>query len=347
MLAAAAVVAVVAGATAAVRIGAQGHDRGPANTGTPTPTPSTSVSSPTPSTTPSTHHNSQVVAPPAGGSKGSTGSTSTGPPVSTHTITALGVSLDVPKNWALGKANGGEQACITVGGVPEQAIGATAANNCQLSVQVISLRQVAGNGGFFPDDLEVIGQDALCGSGAGAGRVRSVDARNATVGDQQAEYRSYTGDCFKGTWEHWVVPTAPAVVITRSQADPATEAAAQYAVAHASLPGPRSPLRLGDLGVIRSVDSQPDGVHISLDRVNRPEGGAPTNTNSATYPYVLPSNLLINAAMSVDQKPLTVQDLVQLANGKTVHGISPPLSTLLASITTDGDKVVGLSLSVL
>jgi hypothetical protein len=305
------------------------------------------VPSPTPTTRPSTHHNSQV-APPAGGSAGrsGSGSDSSGPPASTHTITALGVQLDVPKNWALAPANGGEEPCITVGGVPEQAIGTTAANNCQLSVQVVSIKQITSNGGFYPDDLEVIGQDALCGSGQGPGGVRSVDAENATVGGQPAEYRSYTGDCFKGTWEHWVVPTAPAVVITRSQADPSTEDAARHAVENAVLPGPRSPLRLGDLGIIRSVDSQADGVHIALDRVNRPEGAAPTNTNSATYPYVLPSDLLISAAMSVDQKPLTVQDLVQLANGKTVHGISPPLSTLLASITTDGNKVIGLSLSV-
>lgn len=346
LLAAAAVVAIAAGTTAAVTISADGHHHRPANTVTPTPTPTPTSPSTTASSTPSAQPTRHVVPPGTGRSSTSPANGSSGgPPEPTHAVTVQGVTLQVPVSWRVGPANGSEPSCITVGGVPERAIGATAADNCQLKVQVISVKQVAVIGGFFPDHLVIIAQDALCGSGEGAGRVQTVDATNATVGGQPAEYRAYTGDCFKGTWEHWVVPTAPGVVITRSQADPATEAAARYAVANAVVHGPRSPLRLRDTGLIRSVDSRPDGVHISLDRVTMLEQGGITNTNSATYSYVLPSNLQIRTTMSVDDQPLTVQDLVLLANGKTVRGVAPPLSSLVAWLTTDGNKVTGLSLS--
>jgi hypothetical protein len=98
MLAAAAVVAVVAGATAAVRIGAEGHHRSSANTVTGIPSPSVSSS---PGARPSTHHKSQA-APPGGGSSNSSdssGSGSSGPPVPTH-ADVLGVHVVGPAHRA-------------------------------------------------------------------------------------------------------------------------------------------------------------------------------------------------------------------------------------------------------
>jgi hypothetical protein len=334
LLAAAAVIAVAVGATAAVTVGAEGHHRTPANT----PTPSTSVPSPTPSSKTSSHH---PAAPPpsmGGGSSGSTNSSPAGPPEPTHTITVQGVTLQVPKNWTV--TSSGTHHPFT------SCISADQSTKCQLEVMVVTATQAQDNG-FKYDKPEVIGDGNMCGSaGAAADAVKTVQATNVPIDGQQAEYRSYTGGCESGTYEQWVVPTAPGVIFTRHDVGPDTDAAALYAVTHAVLPGPRSPLRLDDVGVIRSVTPVAGGVRIDLDRVTMLEQGGTTNTNTATYSYVLASNLQIGSPTSADLKPLTVQDLVQLASGKSVHGISPPLSSLLAQLWTDGNRVNHMLLDV-
>jgi len=335
LLAAAAVIAVAAGTTAVVTTAAGDHSH-PGNTQSPTPTPTTPSATPSPTVAPST-------TPVAGGappSGTSTGSTSAAPPV-TKKLTVQGVTLDVPTNWDFAAL---DNRCLTINGLPPDPV--VPSRHCQLEISVISASQAA-SGGFNPDKPYVIGDGNMCGSGGTAAQsVKTVLATNAMVGGQPAEYRSFTGACFKGTWEQWTVPTAPGVIITRSYADPATEQAALYAVTNAQLPGPRSQLRLSDRGIIRSVTSEADGAHIELDRVTRLEQGGNSNTNPATYSYVLPANLQIRAATS-DLEPLSVQQLIQLANGTTVDGVSPPLSTLGANLTTDGTTVTGMDLFIL
>lgn len=85
-------------------------------------------------------------------------------------------------------------------------------------------------------------------------------------------------------------------------------------------------------------------MHIELDRVTLLEQGGTWNTNPATYPYVLPDDLKIFAP-TTDGQPLTVQQLLQLAQGQTVDGIAAPLSSWVAGLRTDGQQVVGLELS--
>lgn len=332
LLAAAAVVAVVVGVTAAVRVSADGkHDR-PAVT----PTPPTSAPTPAPRsvtpTTPSPSTSSTTNSAPAAGATPS----DTGRPA-TKQISFLGVTLAVPTTWVA--------AAESNRSVPQWCVQASAsAGRCELEVMVVTAAQAADNG-FRPDKQEVIGDGNACGSaGAASDSVRTVDAGNAVVGGQSAEYRTYTGRCFPGTWEQWVVPTGPAVIFTRQQADPATEAAARDAVQNAVLPGPRSALRLTDVGILREVDPQPEyTAHIELDRVTVLEQGGISNTNPATYPYELPADLQISAVTG-DGTPLTVQQLAQLAHGQTVNGVHPPLTTLRAQVETDGYQVIGLLL---
>jgi len=264
-------------------------------------------------------------------------------PFATKKLTVQGVTFDVPTTWGLSPILTGATDCLTIGGVAVRLV--NGASNCQLAVRVVSARGAAQED-FNLDQPLVVGDGAMCGPSTGAPKVTTVQATNATVGGHAAEYRSFTGTCFKGTWEQWTVPTAPAVILTRSYANPATEQAARYVVANAELPGPRSTLRLTDRGVIRSVKGEADGVRIELDRVTRLEQGGNSNTNPATYSYVLPANLQIRAA-TPDLEPLSVQQLVQLANGTTVDGVSPPLSTLGANLTTNGTTVTGMDLFIL
>ena len=331
MLAAAAVIAIAIGTTAVVTaVRADRDHNSPAHTPTPTPSLSSTSQAPSHSTSPSS-------SPPASPSDTASGTPSTHT-VQTKKVTVQGVTLDVPTDWGAVAANGIGNDCLTVGGRTP-----SPTNRCQLQVRVVSATQT---GGFNPDKPYVVGDGNMCGSGSNAPKVTTTQATNTTVGGQAAEYRAYTGECFTGTWEQWVVPTAPGVIIVRTLADPATEQAARFAVTHAQLPGPRSSLRITDQGYIRSVDSQPDGVHIELDRVTRLEQGGVSDTNPATYSYVLPVNIPIFAD-TTDLKPLTVQQLVQLAAGKTIDGVAPPLGKQFALLKTDGSQVTSVLLEVL
>ncbi len=331
LLAAAAVIAIAAGTTAVVAVARADRDR-PAHPPTPTPTPTLTTPSPP-----------QTSSSPTAASSPTTQASSSAPrpsTVVTKKLTVQGVTLDVPTSWGVSQSNGFKGDCITIDGRTS-----SPTNRCQLEIQVVSPAQAA-SGGFQPDKPYVVGDGNMCGSSVDAPKVTTTQATNTTVGGQPAEYRAYTGGCFTGTWEQWVVPTAPGVVIVRTLADPATEQAARFAVTNAQLPGPRSSLRITDQGYIRSVDSQPDGVHIELDRVTRLEQGGVWNTNPATYSYVLSANVPIFAD-TTDLKQLSVQQLVQLAEGKTVDGVTPPLSRQFALVRTDGSKVTSVMLEII
>ena len=262
----------------------------------------------------------------------------------TKTVTVQGVTFEVPTTWGVAPVQTGATDCLTIGGVAPKSV--NAASTCQLAIRVVSA-QTANEGGFDPDKPYVIGDGNMCGSAGALPRtVKTVQASDATVGGFAAEFRAFTGGCFKGTWEQWTVPTAPGVILTRSYAAPATEQAARYVVAHAQLPGPRSALRLTDRGIIRSVTNAADGVHITLDRVTRLEQGGNQNVNPATYSYVLPANLKINSPMAT-QGSLTASQLLQLAAGHTVNGVTPPLSTLGAYLHTNGTTVTSMDLFVI
>jgi hypothetical protein len=265
-------------------------------------------------------------------------------PFATKTVTVQGVTFEVPTTWGVAPVQTGATDCLTIGGLPVKSV--DAASTCQLAIRVVSA-QGAAEGGFEPDKPYVVGDGNMCGSAGALPRtVKTVQASDATVGGYAAEFRAFTGGCFKGTWEQWTVPTAPGVILTRSYADPATEQAARYVVAHAQLPGARSALPLTDRGIIRSVTNTADGVHITLDRVTRLEQGGIQNVNPATYPYILPANLKINSPMA-NQGSLTVAQLLQLAAGHTVNGVTPPLSTLGAYLHTNGTTVTSMDLFVI
>jgi hypothetical protein len=313
LLAAAAVVAIAVGTTAVVRSSAHGPHTPPANTVTLSP-----------------------------------------PPEPTHALSMYGVTLQVPKTWGFGapEPGFGGGACVTVGGVPYQQQGRL--DNCQLGFFVMSASD-ALVGGWDPDKTDVIGNGSVCGStsqtdatGAAARSVRAVQAADVQVGGQRADFRAFTGSCFPGTLEQWVVSTAPGVVFTRTRPDPATEAAARYAVQNAVLPGPRSPLRLSDRGYIRSLRSASDGVHIELDRVTRQADGAVSNADPATYAYTLPADVEVwwveIHGPGSESPRLSLQQLVQLSEGHVVDGIQPPLSGLRAELVTDGSRVTRLDL---
>lgn len=246
LLAAAAVIVAVAGGSVLLT----GHQARPASpvtrpapsgTGTATPalpsTPATSVAPPppTPITTAVT-----TTSPPAPTT--STTSATTPPPPPSH-FADLGVEVTLPPGWRAAPAPSGYQAggrCFSPTG-----------GGCSLFLSV----GARGAAGGHVIDYPVV--SSCGGTLTGYQQVR--------IDGQTAEYRRFGSGCGMGASEQWFVPTSPQVVFWHPLG--ADDASVHAAVTNALLPLPAGQVPTRDRVRILSLTQQPDGYHVSLQRL--------------------------------------------------------------------------------
>lgn len=126
-----------------------------------------------------------------------------------------------------------------------------------------------------------------CGPGfQGTGSLLSY--ADSKLGNRPADYRRWLFNCNDGKrWqiEHYVADNAPGYILFSEHADLATHAALTSIAQSAVLPAMSGPLRLSDLGIVRTMTPLAGGgYHITVDRVVRGMKGL-INNNPATYPY--------------------------------------------------------------
>jgi hypothetical protein len=160
-----------------------------------------------------------------------------------------------------------------------------------------------------------------CGPGfQGTGSLLSY--ADSKLGDRPADYRRWLFSCNHGKrWqvEQYVADNAPGFILFSAYADAATHAALMSIAQSAVLPAMSGPLRLSDLGIVRTMTPLAGGgYHITVDRVVRGMKGL-INNNPATYPYdVGPANYAGGA-------PPRVGALINVfTNGTTVTSYELP-----------------------
>ncbi len=145
--------------------------------------------------------------------------------------------------------------------------------------------------------------------------VSLVGYQDSQLGARFADYRIWLYVCADGSrWpvEQYVADNAPGYVLYSSHATAAVHAVLTGIAQTAQLPAITAPLRLSDLGIVRTVTAGAGGYQITVDRVVRGTSGL-INNNPQTYPYDVP------AAAVLPGQSLKVGDLVELAtNGTTV-----------------------------
>jgi hypothetical protein len=117
-----------------------------------------------------------------------------------------------------------------------------------------------------------------------------VSYADSMLGNRPADYRRWLFVCTDGKrWpiEQYVADNAQGFILV-GQADPATRAALTSIAQSAVLPAMSGPLRLSDLGIVRTVTRLPSGAFsISLDRVVQGTNGL-INNSTTTYQYDVP-----------------------------------------------------------
>jgi hypothetical protein len=166
----------------------------------------------------------------------------------------------------------------------------------------------------------IVSNPEYCGPGdQGTGTL--VSYSDSKLGNRPADYRHWLFVCNDGKrWpiEQYVADNAPGYILFSDQADPTIHAALTSIAKSAVLPAMSGPLRLADLGIVRTMTPLAGGgYHITLDRVVRGLPGL-INNNPATYPYDLPAA----------SRP----------------GGGPPRVGALIEVFTDGKKVTGYDL---
>lgn len=338
---AAALVAVVVGATVLANETMQSERR---------PTPAGTSVAPAPTVTasrPTTRPPSPTARPTAATSTAPATSPSAPPPAPTKQVMVLGVGLTVPSAWNIvtrpvGETGTTPSVCFTT----DTAIRSTgsATYDCQLSVSV-------GAALWGSTDVDRVGfapDGGLCGTDHRVPHeTDTVVADELVVDGQTVEHRGFTGSCLDQTLDQWSVPTAPFVQFWRDfgPADPVGRAQALTAVQSARLPGPRSPLRLMDRGYITAVS----GDTMSLDRITDLNQLGVQDVNPATYPYPVGNIPPVRYDDPVTQQHLVFApaDMVGLLQGpQVIAGVRvPALSSLQAFITTNGTQVTGIDLT--
>jgi hypothetical protein len=143
--------------------------------------------------------------------------------------------------------------------------------------------------------------------------VRLLDYQDRKLGTRPASYRDWLYSCADGSrWpvEQYVADNAPAVVLYSSHSTPAVHAVLTQIAKTAQLPAISAPLRLSDLGYVRSVTAIAGGHRITLDRVVRSPGGL-INDSPQTYVYDVPAAAVPNG------ETLQAGDLVQVNTNGT------------------------------
>lgn len=342
LLAAAAAVAVVAASTLGARA-LVAHHAHPAATQPPVSSSPAPIPSPTPTPTSSATHTAAARA-------SSPHSTPAIPPT---TIQLPIGSITVPASWALASAAPVGTSCLTVGGIPFQGNGVQ--NNCELWIRQFD--GVTGNstlarGVVDPDRPGGAGATSLC---AGGDSGISMDVlTQPMLGAVLAEYREFSGVCIQQRLQQWVVPTGPAIVITRFDRPAGSDAAARQAVLSLKLSGNRTSMRLVDRGYVLSTTRQANQPWLlTIARsYQRPDGQNSFQQQAiqASYPQATmesPSGLIrIHYYSNGKWTDISEVGLSYLLAHIGFSNTLPPIERMVADVTTDGHYVIDLVLHV-
>lgn len=267
----------------------------PSPTASPTPTPSDGT------TTPS--------APPA--------STPTEAP-STSTATLGGATLTLPAGWvaeAIPSTANVQQIVPTWCLMPHSALPPTSpdALGCTIAFKAVPTT-AAGSGLSVDTPGGLLGNPDYCPA-PDSQTVSLLRYEDTTFGARPADYRDWLYTCHDGTsWpvEQYVADNAPGYVLYSSHATSSVHAVLTDIAKTAQLPTISAPLRLSDLGIIRTLIATAGGYRLTLDRVVRGPNGL-INNNPQTYAYDVPTAAIPN------RETLQVGDLVQIiTNGTAV-----------------------------
>jgi hypothetical protein len=284
LLAAAAVIAVVAGSVAAVRL-TDSH---------PGPAPATRPPS-------VTHTPGPTFAPDRSG-----------------TVTTGGVTITLPPGWVLrdyhrylgpGMAIGfqGEWCLTPRSTVPK-------VDGCPVRLE----RLAAKTAGLAPDiQGGILSNPHFCYPLKGRPR-ETFQAETRQFGGRAAEWRRWTIACANSTKryviEQYVVTSGPPYILFAPNAGPAEHDAMTSIVHSATLPARTSTLELADEGYLRTISHHADGVHITIDRVATGDGHV-IHLTPRTRAYVVPTRVFRHGTPSGDR--LHLGDLVYVGSDGT------------------------------
>lgn len=329
-------ISVVAAALVAVVVGAtvfgnevMDSDRTPTPPGTSVaPAPTTAA----PSASPTTPRSSPTTP----------GTTAASTPVAapTRQLAVEGVTLTVPTTWGVqplapAPDYGYSRTCVVDGPSPTPID--YAANRCALVVFVGAdpTQQPFGSQNYD------VALSSACGERSAALDPLSEDAQ--TIDGRDAEHRRWSSPCLpSSSIETWTVSTWPLVQFTRvgDASDPATVAAVDGIVAGASLPNSISSMRAIELGYPTTVDANT----VSVDRVTV-VGTTVTNDNPATYDYPIAADARIVGETSGSPRvaEMTLDLFRDEVAGRTV-GNFLPVDQLYVYIQTDGHQATFVAL---
>ena len=234
----------------------------------------------------------QVAAPPTPSAAATSPEASTSAAAATTTVVG-GMTVSVPAGWTITP-----QTYIPGGGpMPGSTVWCidpvTATGSCTISLTSAGL--AAAN----PLDVDVEGgwlsNPSYCtGDAKYAQATHKLDIADVrTFGGRSAEYRAWTHTCTATEVVHvemYEVAYAPAWILFSDQADSYVSAVMGWVAQHSMLPAQTLPLRLQDLGYVRSVKTVGTSYVIALDRVYANVYATPAEINNAatTYEYTLP-----------------------------------------------------------
>lgn len=274
------------------------------------PTPSAGTTATAVSTAPSTSASAQTTSSVAGAS----------------TTVVGGMTLSLPAGWTVTPQtySGGS------GPIPGSTVWCidpvTAKGSCTISLT--SAGQATGN----PLDVDVEGgwssNPSYCSADVRQGQAtHTLDVADVrSFGGRSAEYRKWTHTCTATQVvqaEMYEVAYAPAWILFSEHADSYVSAVMAWVAQHSTLPVQTLPLRLQDLGYVRSVHASVSAYIVTLDRVyaSAYSTAGEINNSSTTYEYTIPA-LLVDAAGKQIAAPKVGDRAFIVTNGSAVTGYS-------------------------
>lgn len=269
----------------------------PSLTATPTPTSAatTLTSAPSPTTTASTPNGEE--------------STVESPPPDYQMVPVGAANIAVPAGWTLEEGqpdSWGTGWCL----YPNNVDPANADIGCP-----IHLHDLSAFAGSKPD-LYIDADNESFGTGdppqycSPDHAVIDEQTGDRAFGGRTADWRLFDRTCPNGDTyesEQYLVATNPAYGMFAWQSDARTHAAMTVIAEYSTLPTQVDPLRLADRGILTDVESGPDSVTITLDRVVATTDGTRRiiiNRNPTAYTYVMPAAVYDDAGVSVGDRVL-------------------------------------------
>ena len=138
--------------------------------------------------------------------------------------------------------------------------------------------------------------------------------QDGKLGTRPASYRNWLYACADGsrwTIKQYVADNVSAYVLYSSHVTPQVDRVLAAIAASAQLPAAYEPLRLSDLGIVRTLTVAAGTYHLTLDRVVRGPTGL-INDSPQTYGYSVPAGTVLHGQL------LHVGDLVELNTNGTI-----------------------------